>query len=173
LIVLGVDPGIAITGYGVVESAGDRLVAVDYGCFVTSPDAPVCERLRVIYDDTKGLVNRYSPDAIAVERLFFCRNTTTAMTVGEARGAVLVAAALSGAPVHEYTPMQVKQAVTGYGKADKRQVQAMVKALLGLEVPPSPDDVADALAVAVACIHTVQTIARLESCTGIRPVVAP
>ncbi|MGE5484875.1 MAG: crossover junction endodeoxyribonuclease RuvC [Ignavibacteriales bacterium] len=159
---LGIDPGIAITGYGVIASRGDRVVAVDFGCLQTAAGTPSWVRLKAIHDGVLRLVEAYSPEAVAVEKLFFCRNTTTAMAVGEARGAALVGAAASGARVHEFTPMQVKQAVTGYGKADKRQVQAMVKTLLGLPAPPSPDDVADALATAIACVHTLETASRLN-----------
>ncbi len=173
MIVLGIDPGIAITGYGVVKSTGDLISAVDSGCLETAAGTPSWVRLRSIHDGILRLVENHSPDAIAVEKIFFCRNTTTAMSVGEARGAALVAAAACGAPVHEFTPMQVKQAVTGYGKADKQQVQAMVKTLLGLRQAPSPDDVADALAVAIACVHTIETIARLKAAGDAPAVMSP
>ncbi len=161
MIVLGIDPGTAITGYGVVRSGRDRLEAVDFGCLFTEAGRPAGERLKAIHDGVLALIERHAPDAIAVEKLFFCRNTTTAMAVGEARGAVLVAAASGRAPVCEFTPMQVKQAVTGYGRADKQQVQAMVRTLLGLREIPRPDDAADALASAIAGIHFMETASRM------------
>ncbi len=173
MIVLGIDPGIAITGYGVITSRGDRIAAVDYGCLQTTAGTPSWLRLKTIHDGVLRLVEAYSPDAIAVEKLFFCRNTTTAMAVGEARGAALVAAAGSGGLVREFTPMQVKQAVTGYGKADKRQVQLMVKTLLGLREAPSPDDVADALAIAIACAHTMETASRIDLAVPPGAVIPP
>ncbi|NPV71584.1 MAG: crossover junction endodeoxyribonuclease RuvC [Firmicutes bacterium] len=161
MIVLGIDPGTAITGYGVVRSGRDRIEALDFGCLLTTAGRPARERLKAIHDGVLRLIETHSPDAIAVEKLFFCRNITTAMAVGEARGAVLVAAASCSAVVCEFTPMQVKQAVTGYGKADKQQVQAMVRTLLGLRETPSPDDVADALASAIAGVHIMETAARM------------
>jgi crossover junction endodeoxyribonuclease RuvC len=167
VIVLGIDPGTAITGYGIVRSARDRIEAVDYGCFLTAAGVPAGERLRTIHEGVLRLIEAYHPDAIAIEKLFFCRNVTTAMAVGEARGAGLVAAATSDAVICEFTPMQVKQAVTGYGKADKQQVQAMVRTLLGLRETPKPDDVADALASAIAGIHLMETAMKM----GAEPLV--
>lgn len=163
VIVLGVDPGTAITGYGVVRTAGDRVEALDFGCIKTSEDESLGSRLKRIHDGVVELIRRYCPDMVAVEELFFSKNARTAMAVGEARGVVLLAAAVCGCAVREYTPMQVKQAVTGYGKADKRQVQAMVRTLLRLDRVPHPDDAADALAVAISCVHSASTEMALSS----------
>ncbi|MGE5672339.1 MAG: crossover junction endodeoxyribonuclease RuvC [Mycobacterium leprae] len=148
--VLGIDPGTAIMGYGVVDGAGSRERAVAYGALETPAGMLPEVRLQKLYRGVVDLMLEYKPEVVAVEELFFGRNVTTAIHVGQARGVVLLAAADNGVPIREFTPMQVKMAVTGYGRADKPQVQAMVKALLGLPEVPKPDDVADALAVAIA-----------------------
>ncbi len=154
MLVLGVDPGTATTGYGLVRERADRLEALDYGVITTSKDLPLAERLLLIYRRLSELIARHSPDTVAVEELFFNKNVRTALSVGHARGVVLLAAAAAGLPVAEYAPPEVKQAVTGYGGAGKPQMQAMVKMVLGLQAPPRPDDVADALAVAICCTHS-------------------
>lgn len=165
--VLGVDPGTAITGFGLVVRRGQTLAALDYGV-ITPPGArgggpgAAAARLSVLYRETASLIERCRPDLVAVEELFFSRNVTTALAVGEARGVVLLAAAQAGVPLVEYTPMQVKMAVTGYGRAGKRQVQAMVCALLALASPPRPDDAADALALAVCAINHQGLAVRLS-----------
>ncbi|MEW8979204.1 MAG: crossover junction endodeoxyribonuclease RuvC [Symbiobacterium sp.] len=160
--ILGIDPGTARMGYGVVEDAGaGRERAVAYGCLETPPDMRTELRLQVLYRGVVDLLLEHRPDVLAVEELFFGRNVTTAIHVGQARGIVLLAAADNGVPVREYTPMQVKMAVTGYGRADKMQVQRMVRALLGLPEIPKPDDVADALAVAIAALHGEKFTSRL------------
>lgn len=151
--ILGIDPGTAIMGYGVVERAGSKEKALAYGALTTPSDMLPEKRLQTLYRGVVDLALEYKPDAIAVEELFFGRNVTTAIHVGQARGVVLLAAADNGIPIREFTPMQVKMAVTGYGRADKPQVQSMVKMLLGLQQTPKPDDVADALAVAIAALH--------------------
>jgi len=149
LIILGIDPGTAIVGYGLVEINSGRLQARDYGCIRTSNIEPACLRLAVIYDRLKEIISSNRPEIMAIEELFFNKNTRTALAVGQARGVVLLAAAHSGLPVAEYTPLEVKQAVAGFGRASKDQVQRMVQVLLDLDRVPRPDDAADALAVAI------------------------
>ncbi|WP_200805757.1 crossover junction endodeoxyribonuclease RuvC [Alicyclobacillus vulcanalis] len=153
--ILGVDPGLARLGFGIIERGpGDSLRHVAHGCIETEADAPLPERLQRIFHRLTELCREHQPSVMAVEELFFSRNTTTAFTVGQARGVALLAGAEAGIAVMEYTPMQVKQAVTGYGRADKRQIQDMVRILLRLSSAPKPDDAADALAVAIAHAHT-------------------
>jgi crossover junction endodeoxyribonuclease RuvC len=152
--VLGFDPGTATTGFGVVRSVAGRLEPVDAGVLLTTPDMAIEQRLLSIHTDVHTLLERHQPDAVAIERLFFDRNVTNALSVGRAIGVVLLAIAQTGRDVVEYTPMQVKTAVTGYGGADKQQVQAMVVRLLGLQEIPRPDDAADALAVAICHAHS-------------------
>lgn len=159
MIAIGFDPGTARLGYGVIESEPDPR-AVDFGVIVTEADQPMAYRLLDIHLAVGELIERYQPSAIAVERLFFARNVTTAMTVGQARGVILLAAAERGLTVAEYAPSEVKQAVVGYGKADKRQIQEMVRIMLGLEAPPTPDDAADALAVAICHVQIAPFRAR-------------
>lgn len=165
LRVLGIDPGIGRMGYGLVRSQGNRLRTEDYGC-VETPPGPVGERLVRIYEKMQELLQNLTPDVVAVEQLFFYRNVTTAFHVGQARGVVLLAARQAEVAVAEYTPMQVKQAVTGYGSAEKGQVQRMVAMLLGLPAPPRPDDAADALAVAICHLHTAPTMALVRGRNG-------
>ncbi len=154
MIVMGIDPGFAITGYGIVDHAGNRFRVLDYGVIKTEAGVPFPERLLLLHTRMGELMAVWKPDVMAVEELFFNTNVTTGIKVGHARGIVLLAAALSGIPVFEYTPMQVKLAVVGYGNAKKTQVQQMVKVLLNLETLPKPDDAADALAVAICQAHT-------------------
>lgn len=153
MLVLGIDPGSAITGFGLVKEAGNNLRAVDYGCIRTAPSEPLEARLQKIYLEVCQLIEKYKPDHFAVEELFFNKNVRTALTVGQARGVILLAGAQCGLKVHEYTPLQVKQAVVGYGRAEKAQIQFMVKTMLSLPAIPKPDDVADALAVAICHSH--------------------
>jgi crossover junction endodeoxyribonuclease RuvC len=153
LIVLGIDPGTAATGYGVLERRGSRLRLIDYGCFETLPGHPLPERLLHIHHAVTELIETHRPRVVGVERLFFNRNVQTAFAVGQARGAVLLAAAQAGVPVLEYGPHEVKIAVTGYGRAGKEQVQRMVQIVLGMPSLPRPDDAADALAVAICLAH--------------------
>ena len=159
--VLGLDPGIAITGYGVVEEAEGELKPLVFGVIRTPADKPLPVRLQTIYRAVQALATRWQPDAAAVEELFFSRNVRTAMSVGQARGVVLLALADAGLEVAEYTPLAVKQAVTGYGNADKVQMQEMMRLLLGLADVPRPDDAADALAVAICHLHSAR-LAHLE-----------
>lgn len=151
MIVLGIDPGTAITGCAVVESldCGNRIKVLDYGCIRTQADVPMQSRLLEIYTSLRNKIHEYKAEVVAIEQLYFSRNVTTALAVGQARGAAMLAAASCGLDIAEYTPQQVKQSVTGYGRANKEQVQRMVKMLLCLPEIPSPDDVADALAVAI------------------------
>jgi crossover junction endodeoxyribonuclease RuvC len=161
--ILGIDPGTATTGYGVVdEDPQGQLISVAYGTINTPANMAVEKRLLCIFEELKKLILLYEPHAAAVEKLFFYQNVTTAMTVSQARGVVVLSIAQAGLPFGEYTPLEVKQAVTGYGKADKQQVQQMVKTLLNLESIPKPDDAADALAVAI-CHHNSSRYNRLDS----------
>lgn len=148
MITLGIDPGTALLGFGVVE-AGDDPHMIDYGAIATGADRTMPDRLNELFERVTSLLERYRPDVLAVEQLFFARNVTTAIAVGQARGVVLLAAARKGVPVVEYSPSEVKHAVVGYGKADKSQMQEMVRIILGLNHVPHPDDAADALAVAL------------------------
>ncbi|MDI4644878.1 crossover junction endodeoxyribonuclease RuvC [Cohnella hashimotonis] len=152
--VLGIDPGIAIMGFGFIDKIGHRLVPVQYGSIQTTPDTAQEVRLQQIYESSCKLLDQYQPETVAVEKLFFNKNVTNAFSVGQARGVLMLAAAQRGIPIGEYTPMQVKQSVVGYGGAEKKQVQEMVKRLLGLASAPKPDDVADALAVAICHAHS-------------------
>ncbi len=153
-VVLGVDPGTATMGYGVVARAGDKLKVIDYGVVTTSGDLPLFKRLQALYDGLTALIRRHSPAEMAVEELFFNRNTRSALAVGQARGVAILAAANAGVAVSEYTPLEVKQAIVGYGRATKEQIQRMVCMLLDLEAAPQPDDAADALAIAICHLHT-------------------
>ena len=147
--ILGIDPGYAIVGYGLIEHAGGRFTPIDCGVLTTPQDMPFPKRLKSLYDMLTLLITEKKPDVVAVETLFFNTNVTTAIQVGHARGVLILAAENAGIPVFEYTPLQIKQAITGYGRADKAQMQQMVKMLLGLAAIPKPDDAADALAVAI------------------------
>jgi crossover junction endodeoxyribonuclease RuvC len=149
VIVLGIDPGTAALGYGIVESSRGRLREVDHGCLVTSADMTLPQRLLEIHALVDELLETHQPSVLAIERLFFSRNAQTAFAVGQARGVVLLAAAQHRVPVVEATPNEVKSAVAGYGAADKEQVQRMVQLVLGMSERPTPDDAADALAIAV------------------------
>ena len=154
MIILGIDPGIAIMGYGVIESDGSKHRLIQYGALTTAAHTPTPSRLRAIFTGVNQLMDMFTPDDVAFEELFFSKNVTTGMAVSAARGAALVAAAQRTENLYEYTPMQIKQALTGYGKADKTQIQQMVKTFLGLPKIPRPDDAADALAVALCHAQT-------------------
>lgn len=159
MLVLGIDPGTAITGYGLVREDDAGLALVDCGTITTPSGQPLPERLQMIYQGLAAVIGEHQPQIGAVEELFFSRNVRTALSVGHARGVVLLALADAGLPIREYKPLEVKQAIAGYGGADKRQVQEMVRMLLNLDRVPQPDDAADAVAVAVCCIHS----ARMET----------
>jgi len=173
VIVLGIDPGTAALGYGIVERTGGRLRAVDYGVVVTSADLPLAERLLAIHAAVSDLVALHGPALVGVERLFFSRNAQTAFAVGQARGVVLLAAAQHHVPVRDATPNEVKSAVAGYGAADKEQVQRMVRVVLGMEELPTPDDAADALAVAICVANSERPGERLNSGVMDRASVDP
>ncbi|HEU5202720.1 MAG TPA: crossover junction endodeoxyribonuclease RuvC [Candidatus Limnocylindrales bacterium] len=173
MIVLGIDPGTASLGYGIVDRTGGRLRSVDYGCLTTGPDTPLPERLLAIQDGLAELLELHQPSVMAVERLFFSRNVQTAFAVGQARGAVLVAAARAGVPVREATPSEVKVAVSGDGRADKEQIGRMVQLVLGLERVPTPDDAADALAVAIWAANVAPGVEARRSAVVDRAAVAP
>ena len=154
-LALGIDPGTATTRFGLVRLNPDgELVAVKYGVILTPKDASASARLVMLYDQLQGLLKEYQPDTAAVEKLFFSRNVTTALAVGQARGVVMLSLEQAGIEPFEYTPNEVKQAVAGFGGADKRQVQDMVRALLQLDSIPKPDDAADALAIAITHLNT-------------------
>jgi crossover junction endodeoxyribonuclease RuvC len=163
MLALGLDPGTATIGFGLVEERNDgSLQAVHYGVITTTPDMPMWERLKVIYDDVQGLVDTYKPDHAGVEELFFARNVTTAITVAQGRGVILLALANAGIPISEYKPNTIKQSISGYGGAKKPQMQEMVRMLLGLDSIPKPDDAADALAVAITDIHNSRYNSLME-----------
>ncbi len=161
MVVLGVDPGTATTGYGLVRETDTGLALIAYGAILTPAGAPMPERLRSIYHALQKLIALHGPDSAAVEKLFFQRNVSTALAVGQARGVALLALAEAGVSVGEYTPQDVKQAVCGYGGAGKLQIQQMVRALLSLAELPRPDDAADALAVAICHLHSAKLRAQL------------
>ena len=154
MIILGIDPGIAIVGWGVIEFSGNKMKPLAYGAITTPAHTPITQRLKTIYDELSIIIDKYKPEAMAVEELFFNTNVKTAITVAHARGIVLLCASQKGIPDFEYTPLQVKQALTGYGRADKAQIQSMVKIMLGLNAVPKPDDTADALAIAICHAHS-------------------
>ncbi len=153
MIILGIDPGYATVGWGVVEHKYGKFACIGYGAIITPPSDDFPQRLLKIYEDMGQLLAKANPDAMAVEQLFFTNNKTTGIGVAQARGVILLAAAEKGLLVQEYTPMQVKQGVTGYGAARKQQVMEMTRRLLSLPKPPKPDDAADALAVAICHAH--------------------
>lgn len=150
MIILGIDPGIGRCGWGVVSSQKSVVRSLDYGCIETEANSKITSRLLIISNEIEGLIKKYKPDALAIEELFFNTNAKTAFVVGQARGVILLAAAKNKVPVAIYTPLQVKMAVTGYGRADKNQIGQMVKVILKLEKIPKMDDTSDALAIAIA-----------------------
>ncbi len=147
--ILGIDPGTATTGFGLIEQTPKGLVFVEAGVITTAPQLPMAERLVIIHAELAEIIHRYQPDQLAIELLFFAANTTTAFSVGQARGVIILAAGQAAIPISEYTPLQVKLAITGYGRADKLQVQKMVQQTLKLTDLPRPDDAADGLAIAI------------------------
>ena len=153
MVILGIDPGYATVGYGVIEYNGRGFRTLDYGAVTSPPGVPFQRRLEMIYEGVNELIGRFKPDAVSVEELFFNTNLKTGIAVAHARGVILLAVQKSGVPFFEYTPLQVKQSVVGYGRAEKMQVMQMTKSLLGLEKIPRPDDAADALALAICHAH--------------------
>jgi len=155
VIVIGIDPGLATVGFGVLRKE-EKITPLSYGCIRTSPEKQTPERLSEIYEEINALFEKYAPSAVAVERLFFNKNVTNAMSVSEARGVIFLAAQQKRIPVYEYTPLQVKQAITGSGRADKKQMQEMIKRLLNLKEIPKPDDAADGLSIALCHINVMR-----------------
>ncbi len=160
--ILGIDPGIALTGFGIIEKEGVKVKAGSYGHISTESGTPVPDRLKILYDDMVNIVREYEPDIVAVEELFFNNNVKTAIVAAQARGVIILSAVNNGVEVVEYTPLQVKQAVVGYGRGSKQQVQFMVKELLHLKEIPKPDDTADALAIAICHAHSADILKNLE-----------
>ncbi len=160
-ITLGIDPGTARLGYGLIRG-GMHPTLIDAGVIETWPDEPMAERLVTLYEGVRELIEEFNPGVLAIEQLFFARNVTTAITVGQARGVVILAAAQAKLPVAEYTPSEIKHAIAGYGKADKPQMQEMVRMILKLSTVPQPDDAADALAVAICHAQTVPFTERIS-----------
>lgn len=163
MIILGIDPGTATTGFGLLQKTGSTLTAIDYGVISTQKTLPMQLRLNILFQDLEEIIKSHKPEIIAVEQLFFARNVTTAISVGQARGIPLLCAARHDIRLVEFTPLQVKQAVTGYGKATKNQVQQMVKTILKLNTIPKPDDAADALAIAIAAAQQEKLKKALKS----------
>ncbi|MBT3363681.1 MAG: crossover junction endodeoxyribonuclease RuvC [Chloroflexi bacterium] len=164
MLILGIDPGLALMGYGLIETDGDDLTAIDYGVISTPAGQPTPDRLKTIYTELMAIIKRYQPDEVAIEN-FIAKNLRTALLVGQARGVAVLAAAQNNLPVYDYTPLMVKQTVAGYGKSSKMQIQQMVKLQLNLESIPRPDDAADALAIAICHIQhsgTARLIAESE-----------
>ncbi|MBO5020688.1 MAG: crossover junction endodeoxyribonuclease RuvC [Clostridia bacterium] len=155
--ILGIDPGYAIVGYGIVDFNSCHFTVAGFGAITTKAGEEFPKRLKSIYDDMLYVIDKYKPEALSIERLYFNTNTTTAIDVAQARGVIVLAAQTCGIPIFEYTPLQVKQSVTGYGKAEKHQVMEMVKNLLGLASVPKPDDTADALALAICHAHSTSS----------------
>lgn len=154
MIILGIDPGTATTGFGVIKK-NKEIKLIEYGCIKTLTNLTTAERLRVLHNQLNLLIKKHKPDMVAVEDIFFFKNLKTAVKVSQARGVILLTAAKSKIPIFECTPLQIKQAITSYGRAEKIQVQKMVKVLLNLKEIPKPDDAADALAAAICCAHTI------------------
>ena len=152
--ILGIDPGYAIMGYGIIDMKGNHFDVVDYGSITTDADLEMPVRLQHLYSQLSSIIAQYEPEEAAIEELFFTHNQTTAIKVGEARGVTILACVNGGISVAEYTPLQIKQALVGYGRADKKQVQAMVKSILNLKEVPKPDDTADAVACAICHGHS-------------------
>lgn len=157
MIILGIDPGTATTGYGIIDSQGNRNKLLDYNCIRTQAHTPLPQRLVRIHTELSGILDKFAPEQVAIEQLFFNRNTTTAFSVAQARGVLVLACAQKGLPIAEYTPLQVKQAIVGYGRADKNQIKYMVAKLLNLREKPLSDDAADALAIAMCHAHYFNT----------------
>jgi len=157
MIILGIDPGLAIVGYGVIKHERNKFTAIDYSVITTPAHTPVHERLLMIYNGMQYLIDKYKPDDLAIEELFYNTNQKTVISVCEARGVILLSAYQKGLNIYEYTPLQVKQSVVGYGRAEKKQVQTMVKNILRLDKIPKPDDAADAVALAICHAHAKST----------------
>lgn len=156
MIIFGIDPGLAISGYGIINYIGNKFEVLEYGAVITESHEEFPKRLKKIYDGYTELFKKYKPEAVAIEELFYNKNVKTAIAIAEARGVHLLAAENENIPLYEYTPLQIKQGIVGYGRAEKRQVQEMVKVILHLESIPKPDDVADGLAAAICHAHSLK-----------------
>ncbi len=162
MVILGIDPGVATIGFGIIRAERGKNTLIQYGVITTPPGIPLSERLVQIYDDMEQLIDTFKPDEMAVEELFFSKNITTGIAVAHGRGVILLAAEKLGVPVFEYTPMQVKQSVVGYGKAEKKQVMLMTQRLLNMKEIPRPDDAADALALAICHSRAATSLLNTE-----------
>ncbi len=162
MLFLGIDPGLASLGYGLIKEDGNRLKCIDYGVVKTKSTSKTAQRLLKLYQRVDDLLTGHQPNYLVLESLFFAKNVKTALAVGQARGVVILAAAMREIPFSEYTPLQVKKAITGYGQASKRQIQELVKSILGLPEIPRPDDAADALAIALCHLQSYKMQAKLE-----------
>lgn len=164
MVILGIDPGYAIVGWGVIEYAHSRFRVLGYGAITTEADTPFPERLQIIYNDMCYLFSKYKPEVMSMEKLFYNSNQKTVIDVAQARGVITLAAQMNGKDIFEYTPLQVKQSVTGYGRAEKKQVMEMIRSILNLPEVPKPDDTADALAMAICHAHcSGSAIGRLDN----------
>ena len=168
MIILGIDPGYAIVGYGVIEFKSNRFSVVDYGAITTTAGTPFERRLELIYDDLNLLMGKFRPEAMSIEKLFYNTNAKTVIDVAQARGVTVLAAKKNNIPIFEYTPLQVKQSVVGYGRAEKKQVQEMTRIILKLAKIPKPDDTADALAMAICHAHASGSLMGKLNSMGIR-----
>lgn len=156
MIILGIDPGLAISGYGIINYSGNKFEVIDYGAVITESTEEFPKRLKKLYDSYMNIFEVYKPEAVAIEELFYNKNTKTAIAIAEARGIHLLAAENKSIPLYEYTPLQVKQGIVGYGRAEKKQIQEMVRVILKLDAVPKPDDVADGLALAICHAHSLK-----------------
>lgn len=172
MIILGIDPGYAIVGYGVLEYKNNHFKTIDYGAITTEAGTDFNRRLEIVYDELSALMEKYKPDAMSVEKVFYNSNAKTVIDVSQARGVIMLAAQKHKIPVFEYTPLQVKQSVVGYGRAEKKQIQEMIKRILFLEKVPKPDDTADALAMAVCHAHTSGSVMGRAAGTNVNGMPA-
>lgn len=162
MIIFGIDPGLAISGYGVLSYKGNKFEVLEYGTVTTHSSEEFPNRLKILYDSYTELFNKYNPEAVSIEELFYNKNVKTAISVAQARGIHLLAAVNKSIPLYEYTPLQIKQGIVGYGRAEKRQVQEMVKIILKLDKIPQPDDAADGLAVAICHAHSLKHSSKFK-----------
>ncbi len=168
MLVLGIDPGTAIVGYGLIEYKKNKMKIITYGCIYTEKELPLNKRLEIIYNELIEIIEKYKPDTFAIEELFYFKNNKTVISVSQARGIMLLAATQKNLPIFEYTPLQVKIGITGYGRAEKKQVQLMVQRILNLEEIPKPDDAADALAIAITHINSTGSVMSIVSSRSVK-----
>lgn len=162
MIILGIDPGFAITGYGIIEKQGNKYKYIAHGAITTDAKLDFQERLKINHEELNKIIKQYNPDLFGIEELFFAKNTKTAINVAQARGVIILTALQNKLKIYEYTPLQIKQALTGYGRADKNQIQQMVKTILCLNQIPKPDDAADALAIAITCGNSYKSLLNIK-----------